>query len=73
MVEQRLDVKDADLSKDLALVEQRNKLTVVGEDTEFLDEYNRVISDGPIPDGEEKIRQTTKKKKIAISIWNLVY
>ena len=52
-IEQRLDVKDADLSKDLAILEQWNKLTVADEDPEFLDEYNHVISDGSIPNGED--------------------
>ena len=30
-----------------------NDLTVVDEDPEFLDESNRVISDGSIPNGED--------------------
>ena len=49
MIEQRLDVKDADLSKDLAMVYRWNELTIADEDQEFLDEYNCVISDGSIP------------------------
>ena len=49
MIEQRLDVKDADLSKDLAMVYRWNELTIADEDQEFLDEYNYVISDGSIP------------------------
>ena len=36
-IDQRLDVKDADLSKDLAMVERWNKMTVADEDLEFLD------------------------------------
>ena len=36
-VEQRLDVNYADLLKELAMVDRWNKLTVVDEDTEFLD------------------------------------
>ena len=36
-VEQRLDVNDADLLKELAMVDRWNKLTVVDEDPEFLD------------------------------------
>ena len=35
------------------MVEQWNKLTVADEYPEFLDEYNRVISDGLIPNGED--------------------
>ena len=73
MIEQRLDVKDAYLSKDLTAVERWNKLAVVDEDPEFLDEFNDVISDGSIPNGEDKMRHMTKNKKIAMSIWNLVY
>ena len=42
----RLDVKDADLSKELIMVEQWNKLNITDEDPEFLDEYNCVIIDG---------------------------
>ena len=52
-IEQRLDVKDAYLSKDLVMLERCNKLTVADEDPDFLDEYNRVISDGSIPNGED--------------------
>ena len=52
-IEQRLEVKDADLSNDLAMVELWNKLTIADEDPEFLDEYNRVLSDGSIPNGED--------------------
>ena len=37
-IERRIDVNDADLSKDLAMVDQRNKLTIADEDPEFLDE-----------------------------------
>ena len=44
-IEQRLYVKDADLSKDLDMVERWNNLTVADEDTDILDEYNCVISD----------------------------
>ena len=52
-IEQRLEVKDADLSNDFAMVELWNKLTIADEDPEFLDEYNRVLSDGSIPNGED--------------------
>ena len=34
------------------MVEQWNKLTIADEDQEFLDQYNSVISDGSIPNGE---------------------
>ena len=37
-IERRLDVKDADLSKDLAMVDRHNKLTIADEDPELLDE-----------------------------------
>ena len=37
MIDQILDVKDADLSKDLAMINQCNKLTVAYSDPEFLD------------------------------------
>ena len=36
-IEQRLDIKDADLLKYLTMVERWNKLTVVNADPEFLD------------------------------------
>ena len=52
-IEKRLDVKDAGLLKDLVMVDQWNKITVVDEDTEFLDKYNRLISYGSIPNGED--------------------
>ena len=51
-IEQRLDVKDADLSKDLAMLDRWNNLTVADDDPEFLDKYNSLISDGSIPNGE---------------------
>ena len=51
-IEQRLDVKDVDLPKYLAMSERWKKLTVADEDPEFLDEYNHVISDGLVPNGE---------------------
>ena len=35
------------------MVELWDKLTVADEDPEFLDEYNRVIIDGSIPNGED--------------------
>ena len=41
------------MSNDLAMVELWNKLTIADEDPEFLDEYNRVLSDGSIPNGED--------------------
>ena len=47
-----LEVKDADLLNDHVMVERWNKLTVMDEDPEFLDKYNRVISDGSIPNDE---------------------
>ena len=47
----RLDLKNADLLKDLAILYRWNKLTVAHKDPEFLDESNRVISDGLIPNG----------------------
>ena len=40
----RLDLKNADLLKDLAILYRWNKLTVAHKDPEFLDESNRVIS-----------------------------
>ena len=52
-VEQRLDVNDADLLKELAMVDRWNKLTVVDEDPEFLDQYIQVISDVSIPNSED--------------------
>ena len=52
-IEQRLDVKYADLLKDLATVEQRNKLTVADEYPGFLDDYSRVLSDGSIKNCED--------------------
>ena len=52
MIDQILDVKDADLSKDLAMINQCNKLTVAYSDPEFLDWYNILISDRSTPSGE---------------------
>ena len=37
------------------MLDQWNKLTIVDQDIEFLDEYNQVISDGSIPNGEDNI------------------
>ena len=62
-IEQRIDVKYADLSKDLVMAERWNKMTIVDEDTEFLDKYNGVISDGSIPNGEDD-NNTYEKKRI---------
>ena len=62
-IEQRPDVKDADLSKDLAMVEIWNNLTVVDEDPGFLDQYNRVISDGSIPNDKDNNETDDKEKE----------
>ena len=35
------------------MLERWNKLNVEDEDTELLDEYNCVMSDGSIPNGED--------------------
>ena len=51
VIEQILDIKDADLSNNLAIAEQWNKLTVADYNPEFLDECNRVISDVSITNG----------------------
>ena len=48
-IEQILDKKDVGLSKYLVVIDRWNNMTVADEDTELLDEYNRVISDGSIP------------------------
>ena len=48
-IEQILDKKDVGLSKYLVVIYRWNNMTVADEDTELLDEYNRVISDGSIP------------------------
>ena len=39
--------------KYIAMVDQWNNLNVADKDTEFLDEYNCVISDLSIPNGED--------------------
>ena len=62
-IKQRLDVKDADLLKDLAMAKQWNKLTVSDEDTEFLGESNRVISYGSIKNGEDNIETDAKEQE----------
>ena len=51
VIEQILDIKEADLSNNLAIAEQWNKLTVADYNPEFLDECNRVISDVSITNG----------------------
>ena len=51
-IERRLDVKDAGLSKYLVMVNPWNNLNVADEDPKFLDESNRVISDGSILNGK---------------------
>ena len=61
-IEQRLDVNDADSSKDLAMVERQNKLTLADKDTEFLEYYNSVISDGSITNGEDENNIDDKEK-----------
>ena len=61
-IEQKLDIKDADLSKDLVMVELWNKLTVADKDREFLDEYNSLISDGSISNGKEDNKIDDKEK-----------
>ena len=48
----RLDLKNADLLMDLAILYRWNKLTVADEYPEILDRYNRVICDVSIPNGE---------------------
>ena len=50
--EKRLYVKYTYLSNFLAMVERWNQLTVVEQDPEFLDKYNRVLSYGSITNGE---------------------
>ena len=62
-MEQRLDVNDSDLSKDLAMVELWNNLTVVDEDTEFFNKYNRVISDGSIPNVEDNNKTYNEERE----------
>ena len=62
-IERRLDVNDADLSKELAMVDQWNKLTVADEDTEFLGESNRVISYGSIKNGEDNIETDAEEQE----------
>ena len=44
------------------MVERQNKLTVVDEDPWFLDEYNRVISDGSITNGEDNNNTDDEEK-----------
>ena len=61
-IEKRLDVKDAGLLKDLVMVDQWNKMTVVDEDTEFLDKYNQVICDESMPNGEDNIEINYEEK-----------
>ena len=61
-IEQRLDIKDTDLSKDLAMLEWWNKPTVADEDTEFIDDYNRVISDESIPNCEDDNETNDKEQ-----------
>ena len=62
LIEQRLDVNDADLLKGLVIVYRWNKMTVADEDPEFLNESNRVISDGSIPKDEENNETGNKEK-----------
>ena len=45
------------------MVERWNKLTVADQDPEFLDGYNRVISDGSIPNGEDDNEIDGKKQE----------
>ena len=62
-IEQRIDVKDADLSKELIMVDHQETQNVADEDPEFLDEYNRVISDGSIPNGEDDNETDDKEQE----------
>ena len=72
-IEQRLDVNDANLSKEIDTVRRPNKTTIADENPEFLGEHKCVIRYGSITDGEDNNDTDKKNRKIDISIWNLVY
>ena len=50
-ISERLDVKNLDLTKQAQGIDRWNKLSIAGEDPEFLEELNQVISDSSIPNG----------------------
>ena len=62
VIKQRLDINDAYLSKDLVILERWNNLRVADEDPGFCEEYNRVIRDGSIPNGEDDIEIDDNEK-----------
>ena len=45
------------------MVELWNNLTVVDEDTEFFNKYNRVISDGSIPNVEDNNKTYNEERE----------
>ena len=45
------------------MVERWNKMTVADKDAEFLDEYNHVVSDGSIPNGEDDKKTDDEEKE----------
>ena len=63
VIKQRLDINDAYLSKDLVILERWNNLRVADEDPGFREEYNRVIRDGSIPNGEDDIEIYDNEKE----------
>ena len=50
-IDESLDVKNSDLTKQAQGIYRWNKVSIVDEYPEFLEELNRVVSDLSIPDG----------------------
>ena len=50
-IAKRLDIKGSDLSQMVSNVHGWNKLSILEEDPEFMEEFNRVINDAKVPHG----------------------
>ena len=52
-IAERLDIKGSDLSRMVSNVDGWNKLSILEEDPEFMEEFNRVINDAKVPHGAD--------------------
>ena len=61
-IAERIDVMNSDLIKKAQGIYLWNKLSIAGEDPEFLEELDRVISDSSIPDGPDDNMSNDKEE-----------
>ena len=58
LIEERLDVRNQDLSHKIIEVDEWNKLSAESIDQEFIDDFNKVISDESLPNIDDQKDQT---------------